>query len=150
MKGGYMADDMLTIDKIQSRRNAEKRAEQVMFRVTALYGLSKESVQLPVNDKEYVDSGQICLTVDPASDASTNMGLVNYDEGTLKVKYGAQAVFPGLYKLITDGRYERGLLNPVRVIATDECTLTPNFSGWRALGCLDFLPGSLWAGAHGG
>ena len=24
------------------------------------------------------------------------------------------------------------------------------YSGWRALGCMDFLPGSLWAGASGG
>jgi len=54
------------------------------------------------------------------------------------------AVFPGLYRLITSGRFDTSLLNPIRANGTDECSLTADYSGWRALGCLRFLPGSLW------
>lgn len=59
-------------------------------------------------------------------------------------------LFPGLYELIRRGGHDPSLLNPVRVTATDECRLEEDFSGWHALGCLEFLPGSIWAGASGG
>lgn len=52
--------------------------------------------------------------------------------------------------MLTSGGHDPSLLNPIRAVATDRCTLTPDLSGWRALGCLDFLPGSYWAGAEGG
>lgn len=140
----------LTREAVEARRLKQNRAQLVTFSVKALYGLSRHSIQMPLNETEHIESGQICLTIDPDADASCNSGIVNYDEGKLTVRYGVQAVFPGLFQLITQGKYDRSLLNPVRATATDECTLTPDYSGWRALGCLEFLPGSIWAGAAGG
>jgi hypothetical protein len=143
-------DRLLTADAISDRRNAAGCVQRVIFGVSALYGLSKSSVQMPLNAQEIFDSGQICLTGDPEADPSTNIGMVDFPRGTLKVRYAIQAVFPGLYSLVTSGQFEPSLLNPIRAVATDECTLIPDFRGWRAMGCLEFLPGSLWAGAHGG
>lgn len=140
----------LTAELIESRIRAVAPVQRVIFGVSALYGLSTSSVPMPLNADETFDSGQICLTSDSEADPSVNIGIVDFLRQTLKVRYAVQAVFPGLYSLVTLGRFEPSLLNPIRAVATDECTLTPDFRGWRALGCLEFLPGSLWAGAHGG
>ena len=140
----------LTTEAIAARRSRPKLAQQVMFRVRALYGLSRQSIRMPLNKTDAIESGQVCVTIDPDADPSSNIGIIDYDEGNLTVRYGAQVVFPGLYQLITQRQHDPSLLNPVRVVATDECTLTPDLSGWRALGCLEFLPGSIWAGAGGG
>jgi hypothetical protein len=145
-----MALSTLTAESIAARRNAITSPRQVTFGVAALYGLSRESVWMPVNATEGIESGQVCITIDPESPPASNLGVIDYDQGKLVVRYGVQAVFPGLFQLITEGKHDPSLLNPVRCTATDECTLTPERSGWRALGCLDFLPGSLWAGATGG
>ena len=143
-------DAVLTAEAIASRRQSPKLIQRVTFAVKALYGLSKQSVPMPLNETESIESGQICVTIDPDADPTGNIGVIDYDQGKLKVSYAVQAVFPGLYRLITDGKYDRSLLNPVRAVATDECTLTPELSGRRALGCLEFMPGSIWAGADGG
>jgi hypothetical protein len=140
----------LTVDEVAARRQAPRSAEQVMFAVKALYGLSEHSVRLPLNATESIDSGQICATIDPDADPSCNLGIIDYAHGKLVVRYGVHAVFPGLNRLIIEGRHDPSLLHPVRAVATDDCTLTPDSSGWRALGCIDFLPGSIWSGAHGG
>jgi hypothetical protein len=66
------------------------------------------------------------------------------------VRYSGQIVFPGLYHLVRGGGHDPSLLAPVKVTATDRCTLTPDLSGWHAVGCLEFMPGSYWAGAKGG
>jgi len=142
--------EVLTKEAVAARFYKQKPTQLVTFGVKALYGLSKQSIPMPLNETEHIESGQVCLTIDPDADPSCNSGIVHYDEGKLTVRYGVQAVFPGLYRLITEGKYDRSLLNPVRAVATDECTLTPDYSGWRALGCLEFLPGSIWAGAAGG
>lgn len=147
---------MLTTEAIEERRNSRDVVQRVMFRVKALYGLSKHSVPMPLNKSEAIDSGQICVTIDPEADDAGNVGVIDYSQaedcaqGKLKVRYAVQAVFPGLYDLITSGKHDHTLLYPVRLTATDDCTLTPDLSGWHALGCLDFLPGSVWAGASGG
>jgi hypothetical protein len=143
-------DKFLTAESINDRRNAGGSVERVIFGVSALYGLSTSGVPMPLNADKTFDSGQICLTGDPEADPSTNIGMVDFPRGTLKVRYAIQAVFPGLYSLVTSNQFEPSLLNPIRAVATDVCTLIPDFRGWRALGCLEFLPGSLWAGAHGG
>jgi len=140
----------LTVEEVAARRQAPRSAEQVMFAVRALYGLSEHSVRLPLNTTESIDSGQICATIDPDADPSCNLGVVDFDHGKLVVRYGVHAVFPGLNRLIVEGRHDPGLLHPVRAVATDDCTLTADRSGWRALGCVEFLTGSIWAGAHGG
>lgn len=127
-----------------------RAAQRVMFAVKGLYGLSPHSIRLPLNETEYIESGQICATADPDADPSCNVGVIDYDAGRLTVRYGAQAVFPGLFDLVVSGRHDPSLLHPVRAVATDECAVTDDFTGWRALGCLEFLPGSIWAGADGG
>lgn len=140
----------LTPEAVEARRANRVEPEQVVFRVSGLYGLCPESVAIPIGGGRSIDSGPIALTSDPDADASCNIGVIDFPGNKLKVRYGAQAVFPGLYHLVTSGDHDPSLLNPVRMIATDDCTLTPNLMGWRALGCLDFLPGSIWSGASGG
>lgn len=147
---------MLTAEAIVQRRNRKECIERVMFRVKALYGLSRHSVSMPLNRTESIESGQVCVTIDPEADETGNVGVIDYGQssncayGKLKVRYAVQAVFPGLYELVRAGRHDPTLLYPVRLVATDDCTLTPDQTGWHALGCLDFLPGSVWAGASGG
>lgn len=145
-----LMDVMLSPEAVAARRANHTVPHTVVFMVKALYGLSKESVRMPLNETESIESGQMCVSIDPDADPSSNIGLVDFQHGRLVVRYGVQAVFPGLYELISQGKHDPSLLNPVRAVATDECTLTPDLSGWRALGCLDFLPGSIWAGASGG
>jgi hypothetical protein len=143
--------EVLTRDAINERRRAVEAATQrVMFRVSALYGLSQQSIPMPLNDSEAIDSGQMCVTLDPDADSAANVGMIDYKSLAIDVRYGVQIVFPGLYELVTSDRHDPTLLNPVRAIATDHCTVEPDFSAFRALGCLEFLPGSIWAGAGGG
>ena len=141
---------LLSPEIITERWNAVLATRQTVFSVGALYGLSTHSIALPVNETESIESGQVCLMTDADSTIGDNIGVVDYARCKLKVRYSVQAVFPGLYRLITSKRFDPSLLNPIRATATDECSVTTDYSGWRALGCLEFLPGSLWAGAHGG
>jgi len=141
---------MLTMDAIEQRRVAQAEPETVVFAVKALYGLSREGVTLPLGAADKVESGQICLTLDPEADQSGNVGVIDYRRGKLTVRYAVQAVFPGLYDLTMSRRYDPGLFSPVRIVATDDCSLSPDATGWHAFGCLDFLQGSVWGGATGG
>jgi hypothetical protein len=140
----------LTPEAVEARRRQQADPDRVIFRVSGLYGLCPEGLTIPLAAAGTIDSGPVAITTDPDADQSCNIGVIDFPENKLKVRYGVQAVFPALYKLVTSGDHDRGLLNPVRVVATDDCTLTPNLMGWRALGCLDFLPGSVWSGAAGG
>lgn len=149
VKGGWVVLDTRLIE-IGSTKSTRNTADQVMFAIKAVYGLSTHSIRLPLSETDGIESGQVCATIDPEADPSSNVGVIDFERGKLKVRYGAQAVFPGLYELVTQRRYDPSLLHPVRAVATDDCTLTPDFGGWHAVGCLEFLPGSLWAGAEGG
>ncbi len=140
----------ITVDEIAARRLVPEPMQKVLFRVAGLYGISKHSVQLPVSATDSIDSGPVSITLDPEADQSGNVGIVDFDKATLRVRYNIHAVFPGLHELVMSGKHDLSLLRPVRAVATDECRLTPDMKGWRALGCLDFLPGSIWAGASGG
>jgi len=145
-----MGASLLSVESVEQRRSATQSSSRVAFRVKGLFGLSFKGMSMPLNKDEQIHSGQVSVTIDPDADESCNVGIVDFDQRKLKVKYGAQMVFPGLYKLVTEGRFDPGLLHPVRATATDECSVTEDYSGWHALGCLDFLPGSIWAGAAGG
>jgi hypothetical protein len=134
----------------RERIESTEFTQTVMFRVMALYGISRNSLQMPLNESDSIESGQICVTLDPDADPGSNVGAIDFTERSMIVRYGAQMVFPGLYKLISERRFDPSLLHPVRATATDHCTLTEDLSGFRALGCLEFLPGSIWAGANGG
>jgi len=139
----------LTPELLASRRNAPP-GSQVVFSLKAIYGLSPRSYQFPINERESIESGQISISADPDVDPSFNIGVIDYDRLKLKVRYGVQIVFPGLWKMVTEGNHDPSLLNPVRAMATDTCTVTEDLRGWHALGLLQFLPGSIWAGAEGG
>lgn len=136
-------------DDIDSRRKTPEPTERMVFRVAGLYGLSKESAKFPVSKTESIDTGPVSVTMDPEN-TTANIGMIDYDRCYLRIRYGIHAVFPGMHELVMSGKHDLSLLGPVRAVATDECQVTPEMTGWRALGCLDFLPGSLWAGASGG
>jgi len=143
-------DLLLSPELITERRQAVRTTRQLVFGVGALYGLSTHSIRMPLNETESIDSGQVCIMGDPDAQLAQNVGMIDFPRCKMRIRYAVQAVFPGLYHLINSGRFDTSLLNPIRATATDECSVTTDYSGWRALGCLEFLPGSLWAGAHGG
>jgi hypothetical protein len=144
------AETELTAEAIEARRQKQVDPERVVFRVSGLYGMCPKGVRAPFGAGAEMESGAVAVTIDPDAGPNFNVGIIDFPENKLKVRYGVQAVFPALYQLARSGEYDLGLFNPVRVVATDDCTLTPNLMGWRALGCLDFLPGSVWSGATGG
>lgn len=140
----------LTLEQIALKRSQPESPDKVIFKINGLYGICREGVELPVSEAESIDSGPICVTIDPDADPSGNVGIIDYPRRSLRVRYGVQLVFPGLHELVTSGNHDLSLLNPPRAVATDDCTVTGDFSGWRARGCVDFLPGSIWSGACGG
>jgi len=141
---------MLTMEAIEQRRAAQADPEVIVFAVRNLYGLSQQSVKVPLGGGDTIESGQICITLDPEADEGGNVGVIDYRRAKLTVRYAVQAVFPGLYDLTMSRPQNVGLFSPVRIVATDDCSLTPDASGWHAVGCLDFLQGSVWSGATGG
>lgn len=145
-----MIHEELTLQAIEARRTRQQEARRVAFGVSALYGLSRHSILMPLGDDQAIESGQMCVTIDPEALPSHNLGIADFEQNKLVVTYGIQAVFPGLFTLVNEGRHDPRLLHPVRATATDECTMTSDLRGWRALGCLEFLPGSLWSGTEGG
>jgi hypothetical protein len=118
--------------------------------VAGLYGFSLDGLRMPLGEHESIASGPVTITLDPDAEAFENIGIVDYQARSLRVRYGVQAVFPALHELVTSGQHDIALLSPVRAVATDDCAVAEDFSGWRALGTLEFRPGSLWAGAGGG
>lgn len=140
----------VSIEEIEARRSLPEPTERVAFQIQGLYGICAEGIKMPVSRDESIDSGPITLTLDPQAPASSNFGIVDYERRKLRVRYSVQAVFPGLYELVTRGEHDSALLAPIRAVATDTCEVTEDLSGWRALGRMDFLPGSLWSGAGGG
>ncbi|HET6211531.1 MAG TPA: hypothetical protein VFE14_01525 [Micromonosporaceae bacterium] len=145
-----VADLAVTPEEITARRMREHPTDKVVFRVAGLYGVSTHSVPFPVSATDAVDSGVVSITQDPETHGSGNVGIIDFERRYLRVTYNIHAVFPGLHKLVMSGKHDLDLLGPVRATATDECAVTEDMSGWRALGCMDFLPGSMWAGASGG
>ena len=140
----------LTAEAVEARRRRAFAAEKVMFRVSSLYGLCPGGIEVPLDAGGSIETGDITITVDPDADTTCNLGMLDFGANALTVRYGVQAVFPALHELASERRYDARLLNPVRMVATDQCTVTTNLMGWRALGCLDFLAGSVWSGATGG
>jgi hypothetical protein len=145
----FPTDLEISTSDIDNRRKVAEPTDKVIFRVAGLYGLSKESAQFPISKTETIDTGPVSVTLDPEN-FTANIGMLDYERCYLRIRYGIHAVFPGMHQLVMSGNHDLSLLGPVRAVATDECQVTPEMTGWRALGCLDFLPGSLWAGASGG
>jgi hypothetical protein len=128
----------------------DELASRVMFRISGLYGLIRETVSVPISPTESVDSGPTLMTLDPEADASANVGVADFEKNTLRMRNGVQLVFGGLHALVTSGAYDRALLNPPRGVSITDAKINPDYSGWEAQSCLDFLPGSMWSGAGGG
>lgn len=124
--------------------------DRVMFRISGLSGLVREQPQIPVSPTETIDSGPVVMTLDPEADASGNLGVADFAACTIRMRNSLQFVFGGLYEVAKSGDYDRALLNPPRGISTSDAKINPDYSGWEAQTCLDFLPGSMWSGAGGG
>jgi hypothetical protein len=142
--------ETLTAEAIDARRSREVVPERVVFQVSCLYGLCEDGVEVPLENGRSMATGPLTVTMDPDADPSCNLGVIDYAEQRLTVRYGVQAVFPALYELAATDEHDANLLCPVRMVATDDCSVSEDYMGWRALGCLDFLRGSVWSGATGG
>lgn len=125
-------------------------ATRVMFRVSGMYGLGRKSIEVPISEHESIDSGQIVMTLDPETDPSASVGVADFGAGTVRMRNGIQLVFTGLHEVVKSGKVDRPLLNPPRGLSVTDARINPDYSGWEAESCLDFLPGSLWSGAGGG
>lgn len=147
--GGRMAVDVKDTESGLLGHD-EELTDRVMVRIGGLYGLVREQVQVPVSPSKSVDSGPILITLDPEADASANVGVADFEKGTMRMRYGVQLVFGGLHSLVASGDYDRALLNPPRGVSITDAKINPDYSGWEAQSCLDFLPGSMWSGAGGG
>jgi len=142
--------DSVSPDAVAARRRAPEPTTKVAFQLKSLYGFSDHSVKVPLGRDQFVDSGTVALTLDPEAAADGNFGVIDFDRTKLRVRYSVQLMFPGLYDMVQSKEYDSNLLSPARAIATDDCEISEDYSGWRALGRMDFLPGSLWSGAGGG
>jgi hypothetical protein len=132
------------------RESESTIADQVMFRIAGLYAFARESVRVRVSPTESVDSGLASITLDPEADASTHTGVADFEKGTIRMRYGAQVIFPGLHELVRSEGYDRSLLNPPRATAMTDCRINKDYDGWEAQTCIEFLPGSMWSAAGGG
>lgn len=140
----------LSPEEVWARRAKAPPTDTIVFRVADLYGVCPDGFELPLNETETIHSGPASLSIDPDADPMANMGVMDFPGKKLRVRYSAQLVFPGLHELVVRGDFDPSLLRPVRATATDDCTVTDDYTGWHALGTLEFLPGSVWSGAAGG
>ncbi len=140
----------LKVDPDASAKQEVRGGNQILFRVTSLYGISKRGMKLPINGTESIDTGPITITLDPDGEKSCNLGIVNTDSRHMKVRYGLQAVFPALQELLAQEKEENSLLNPPRAVSNNTCTLFDDGNGFLTQGLVEFLPGSLWSGTKGG
>jgi len=137
-------------DSVEMKEPKAQEGNQVLFRVTSLYGISNSGMELPINGSESIETGPITITLDPDSEKSCNLGIMNLESGRMKVRYGIQIVFPALHYLLAQETEENALLNPPRAVSNNTCTLFDDGKGFLARGAVDFLPGSLWSGTKGG
>ncbi len=140
----------LTVNSVETEQPKIHEGNQVLFRVTSLYGISKTGMKLPVNRTESIETGPMTITLDPDSERSCNLGIMNLESGRMKVRYGIQTVFPALHQLLSQETEENALLNPPRAVSNNTCTLFDDGKGFSAQGAVEFLPGSLWSGTKGG
>ena len=140
----------LTVNSAETEQPKIHEGNQVLFRVTSLYGISKSGMELPINKSETIETGPLTITLDPDSETSCNLGIMNLESGRMKVRYGIQIVFPALHQLLAQETEENALLNPPRAVSNNTCTLFDDGKGFLAQGAVEFLPGSLWSGTKGG
>lgn len=139
----------LDVNEVLARGEVPEPADQVIFHVEELYGVG-DGARFPLSRTESFDTGPMTMGIDSATSTHTNIGIVDFAARKMRVRYGVEVIFPGMHDLVMSGKYDLDLLGPLRATATDECAVTPEYNGWRALGCLEMLPGSMWSGAKGG
>ncbi len=128
----------------------EELTDRLMFRMSGLWGFTRQSIQVPVSMTKSVDSGTAFMMLDPEADASANVGVADFQQNKIRMRYGVQLVFSGLHELVRSGEYDRSLLDPPRGISITDARINPDYAGWEAQSCVNFLPGSMWSGAGGG
>ena len=124
--------------------------QRTMFRVTGMWGFSRKGIEIPVNATDRIDSGVVFGSLDPLADPTSNVGMVDFDRGGLKVRYGIQIVAPRIYDLVEAGDLEPFMLTPMRVVNIEDCVLDSDLRGWRAQGRTETLAGSPRLGIGGG
>jgi len=124
------------------RAGAGRKSDQrIMFRVASLWGFSRHGVSFPVSDTECVESGPFYSYLDPDADPDSNIGVVDFERGELRVRYGFQVACPRIFDLVAENGLDPALLTPLRILNTEECALNPELSGWSAKGVTETLPG---------
>ncbi len=126
-------------------RQGPRRAENdqnVMFRVTTLWGYSNKGVTLPVAAGHEIASGPIHFMLDPDATLNSNCGLVQFGAGRLWVRYAAQLSCPRAFEMVDNGGLDPSFLIPWRIVNTEECELNPDLSGWRSRGVATLTMGN--------
>jgi hypothetical protein len=80
------------VEVITARPNNSKSIQKVIFGVRALYGLSRQSIKMSLNETEAIESGQVCVTLDPDADSTGNVRVIDYDQGKLTGRWARNRV----------------------------------------------------------
>ena len=145
-----VASTLIAPGEVMAEDRKSSASQRVMFRVTNLYGFSRTGLTVRLGDDFSIESGELFSYLDPQAPKDANLGMVDFESGTLWVKYGFQIVCPRFYDLVDQGVLEPEMLNPLRVLNTEECVLKDDYSGWDARGFTETLPGSPLMGIGGG
>ncbi len=73
-------------DSVEMKQPNTQEGNQVLFRVTSLYGISKSGMELPINRSESIETGPITITLDPDSEKSCNLGIMNLESGRRPIR----------------------------------------------------------------
>lgn len=131
-------------EKRGAMRQERKRAgddQNVMFRVSTLWGFSNKGITLPVAAGHNIASGPIHFMLDPDATPNANCGMVQFGAGKLWVRYAAQVACPRAFEMVEDGELDPAFLVPWRMVNTEECELNPDLSGWRSRGVATLMMG---------
>lgn len=140
----------LSVESLTDQCMGIEPAYRMIFQVTKMYGISTDGMRMPLNEKEFIDSGQISASLDSEAPPTSNIGLIDFERRKLRVRYAMEVTFPGLYDLLASEKHDRDLLNPARAVIVDTYEFEPEQDRWHVSAKLNFLPGSPWAGAGGG
>lgn len=132
-------------EKLRTAGQELRRAEydqNVLFRVSTLWGFSEKGVSLPVAVGHNIVSGPIQFMLDPDAASDANCGMVQFGAGKLWVRYAAQLMCPRAFEMVENGELDPAFLIPWHMVNTEECELNPDLSGWRACGVATLTMGS--------
>jgi hypothetical protein len=83
----------LSLEQGAARRARAEPDARVVFQVADLYGISLEGLRMPLSEDTAIDSGPVTITLDPQSAPAENIGVIDYEARSLRVRYGVQGVF---------------------------------------------------------